>query len=61
MCVWGRGDGGVCCVYGGPHIEGPPQPMHVPVSLRVKSQRVPVVSDQSRRCFDVVRGHFVST
>ena len=22
VCV---GDGGVCCVYGGPHIEGPPQ------------------------------------
>ena len=25
VCVWGRGDGGVCCVYGRPHIEGPPQ------------------------------------
>ena len=24
MCVWGR-DSGVCCVYGRPHIEGPPQ------------------------------------
>ena len=24
LCVWGR-DSGVCCVYGGPHIEGPPE------------------------------------
>ena len=25
MCVCGGGDGDVCCVYGGPHIEEPPQ------------------------------------
>ena len=38
VCVCG-GNGGVCCVYGGPHIEGPPQNQCKCLSLRVKSQR----------------------
>ena len=25
LCVCGGGGDGACCVYGGPHIEGPPQ------------------------------------
>ena len=38
VCVWG-GWWCVCCVYGGPHIEGPPQNQCKCLSLRVKSQR----------------------